>query len=552
MSVWLPTWSVDLVGRRASRSRDGAAGCRERERRDQEREAILLAREDHQREVVAGRCALAACAGVRVGMTVAHARALLGGARGVALRVERHDEAGDARALRALAQWAIRFSPRVAPDGADGLLIDVTGCERLYRGERRLINAVANSIERLGFRCRVAIAPTFGAAWAMARFGEGTRIVLEDGALEASLAPLPVRALRVDDQTIEMLGEVGVERVGEVMELPRDALPSRFGDGLLLGLDRALGRAIEVIEPVRASAPVEASRVFDGPVRRLEGVEACVRELLGLLCAQLERAESGVRRLSVVLERSDLEPLEMVFELSRPSRDERHLWSLVRVRLERAQLGFGVDRVVVRAGGRGAGSAGDDSAIGRLAHRQGACWIGSEDDEASMDAGRGERLVGELVDTLVSRVGRERVTRLEAAESHEPGRAYRRSDGATPTLNQRSDQGVGCAGRPSVLFERGEHAQVLAVTPDGPPYRVWWRGEMMDIVASVGPERIGGEWWKKGSDGATERRSDEGGMGGMGGWDYFRVQTDGGRWLWVCRGVGSRSGGAWFVRGEWV
>ena len=514
---------------------------------------------------------VAAKAGVRAGMTVAHARALLGG---IDVRVEPFDEEGDARALRALAQWAIRFSPIVATDEPDGLLIDATGCERLYRGQRRLLNAVTNSIERLGFRCRVAMAPTCTAAWALARFGHigsekagDGRIVVEDVDLESVLAPLPVRALRLSAETVEALGEVGVERIGQVLELPRDLLPSRFGEELLLAMDRATGRAIEVIEPVRPAAPLRAERVFAGPVTRVEGIEACTHELLSLLCAQLARQEGGVRRLVVVLDRSDMEQLELSLELSRPSRDVGHLWSLLRPKLERAHLGFGVDGVSLIA-----------ARAGRLAHRQGVCW--GEAGGEPIESGRGARLLGEMIDTLVARVGRERVTRIEGVESHEPERAFhhvgvmegraRRHEGTEARSGgkeqQRSEETEIMRGdRPSVLFGRAEEARVVSVTPDGPPYRVWWRGEEHEIVAAVGPERIGGEWWggekaRRHAGTKARRGEEEESVISCRAHDYFRVETGGGRWLWVRRAVGGGGGvggtgwgaSSWSVCGEWA
>ncbi len=72
----------------------------------------------------------------------------------------------------------------------------------------------------------------------------------------------------------------------------------------------------------------------------------------------------------------------------------------------------------------------------------------------------------------------------------------------------------------------------MALHPDGPVRRVRWEGRDHVILTSVGPERIGPEWWK----GREATR------------DYFRVQDEGGRWLWLFR---EADGGRWFVHGEW-
>jgi protein ImuB len=62
-----------------------------------------------------------------------------------------------------------------------------------------------------------------------------------------------------------------------------------------------------------------------------------------------------------------------------------------------------------------------------------------------------------------------------------------------------------------------------------------WRDTRWQVSACVGPERIGPEWWR-GAKPTPER-------------DYFAVQVQTGRWLWVCRQTGQR--GRWFVHGEW-
>jgi protein ImuB len=454
-------------------------------------------------------------------MTVAHARALVPGG---ALRVEPFDADADADALERLAGWALRFSPVVAVDPPDGLLIDATGSERLWHGERRLVNAVGNSIERLGFACRVAVAPTFAGAAAVARWGADPRVIVPAGALPDALGPLPVRALRVDEDTEDALAELGVERIGQALELPRDALPARFGEGLLLALDRALGLAMEPIDPVRPAPPPSASRAFDGPVRTPEPVALACEEALGLLCEQLERLESGARLVRLRIDRSDLDPVVVEVPLSRPSRDRRHLWSLLRPRVEGAHLGFGVDGVTLTA-----------ARVGALRHEQRSCWGGSGGGPGAEDG----RLLGELADTLAGRLGAARVTRAEAVDSHVPERAFR----AAPVVGRRVGLRRGSAPaspawRPTRLFDPPEAARVIAVTPDGPPYRVRWRGEEHPVAAAVGPERLAGEWW-----------ADPGSVIGGRAHDYFRVRTAGGRWLWLRREVGSSG---WVVHGEWA
>ena len=140
-------------------------------------------------------------------MDLAHARSLL--PTQPEAHVETHRPDRDAAALHALACRALRFSPLVAPDAPDGLWIDITGTERLHKGEDRLIRAVSGAMTRLGFGARVASASTYGCAWAVAHYGPHGLAIVAPGREREAIADLPVGALRLSPETADGLGEIG-------------------------------------------------------------------------------------------------------------------------------------------------------------------------------------------------------------------------------------------------------------------------------------------------------------------------------------------------------
>lgn len=451
-------------------------------------------------------------AGVRPGMTLAHARALVPPA---GLTVRPHQPERDLLALRALAERMLRFSPMVAPDPPDGLLMDITGCQRLFRGESRLLHAVADAAERIGFVARAAVAPTLGCAWAVARHGDGDRRRVRAGEIPRAIATLPTAGLRIALQTVAALAEVGIERIGHLFGLPRKELAQRFGGELLLRLDQAMGEAMELIEPVRPAPPPTVERVFDGPTTQIAAVESATRGLISDLCGALAQRERGATRLELTLARIHDRALCARLSLSRPCRDPRHLWALLRPRLERANLGWGVESISLTA---------SCSAI--IAHEQLEEWAdpagpaGSADDELAL---------GRAVDVLTERLGAPRIVRAEPVETHIPERGFRRASLGT--------RAAVCAPlpheRPSVLLDRPEAVRVMALTPDGPVSRVWWRDRELAVLSSIGPERIAPEWWRCP---APTR-------------DYFSIQDGSGRWLWVFRELET---GGWFLHGLWA
>jgi protein ImuB len=516
-------------------------------------DVLLLSRMEHQRPVVAACCDRAAMAGVRPGMTIADARALIRTVPPGGVRILDEDARRDAGALETLARWAARFSPIVAPDPPDGLLMNVTGCARVFRGERRLAKRVLGALGRFGFTARVAIAPTYGAAWAAARFVTRASCpwaVLESSDLPSALDALPVEALRLDEDLVHALDEVGIARIGELREVAcagRQTLPSRFGPDLLMRLDQALGMAIETIEPVREREPLRVERVLDGPTTDLETLGVVVRGLLESLREILERRGSGVRRIDAVFERPRLEPIVLTVSVGAPTRDVKHLWSLAWPRMERMNLGDGVEGVEVRA-----------VRVARLRDEQMVRWV----EDASVTRGEESRELGQLCDTVANRIGSERVLVARSVETHIPERGWEFEERADGARSHRLTPKAASTGgtlespeRPTLLLDPPEAILTIAGAGDAPPWRITWRGEEITVTRSVGPERIGEAWWDVGgalsdrSAGREERGRPRPELGGEMSRDYFRVQDQHGRWLWAFRRSGTNR---WFMHGVWA
>jgi len=446
-------------------------------------------------------------------MPVGEARGVLPPGDGV--RLLPADPARTREALRALALWSHRFSPVVATDEPDGLRCDATACPPLFGGEAAMMRTITRRLARLGFGARVALAPTYAAAWALARFASAKDPIVQEQDARAALAPLPVAALAADEETIISLAEVGVERLEHLLDLPRSALRARFGEALALRLDQALGLAFEPIEPVRERPPLRVGRAFNGPTKSPEGIDRTVRDLLERLCGRMEARQCGARRLVVTLERADLPPLALEKRLGRASRDARHLHALVRPDLERAQMGFGVEGIEVEA-----------IETPSIPHEQMEKWRGG-----APDAPRRRRL-GELVDTLSSRLSRDRVRTVEGVESHAPERVFRARAADESLEGKATPAAISPADRPTMLLRAPAPASVMAATPDGPVLGVRWRDEHAGVTACVGPERIAPEWWRR--PGPTR--------------DYFKVRLRTGQWLWIYREAET---GRWFVHGVW-
>ena len=462
--------------------------------------------------------AAAGAAGIAPGMTLADARALVPGLAAAAA-----DGHGDARALAALADWCLRFTPIAAVDGdaaggGGGLALDVTGCAHLYGGEAALLARVVGAVRGLGFTVRAALADTRRMAWAAARFlpeaGDGDGAIVPPGGARAVLAPLPAAALGLAPETARGLARLGLGRIGDLLEAPRGPLAARFGAAVARRLDQALGREAEAIAPRRPVPPYAESRVFSEPLIDHAGVSAAAAALLAALCRRLEAEGRGARRLVAALYRLDGARREAVVGTARANRDAAHLGRLLAPHLERLDLGFGVETMTLAAAlteplavaqvplmpdGRAAAAAGGPATLATLAT---------------------------LVDCLANRLGPANVVRLVPRESHLPERAVAALPAMAPAVKRpwRAD-----VKRPPRLFARPERIEAVAMVPDAPPVLFRWRGRPHRVACAEGPERIAAEWWRAAHD-LGSAHSDSNNFR-----DYYRVEDENGGRFWLYR-----------------
>jgi protein ImuB len=508
LSIYLPTWDVDLARRN---TQDGATPLKAARQ-----SALLLVIMQARQQVVARCCLVAQASGVVRGMSLAEARMLCD-----AVIEQPFDGAKSRAALERMAHWCARFSPVVSldttpldgfpEDTPDGFLLDITGEAHLFGSEELLLKEIAGWFKRLGLNARLAAAPTVGAAWALARFGPHRLTVVQEEQLAEALGPLPLAALRIDAETLENLQQVGVDRIDQLLKLPRESLRIRFGSDLLWRLDQAFGRIDERIVPLKPLEPLCVRRVFDGATTQLEAVTLTVQELIGEFAQRLLLKESGARKIRLELTRADAPPIACEITLGRPSRNEKHLWALLRPKVETMNMGHGVEVVTLTA-----------AWVEPIRHTQHDAWDAGAQDKRQME---------ELLDTLTNRLRREQVLRVHAHESHMPENA--RTFEPVQEEPTKCDAVLVLADRPSLLLDPPDPANAMALLPDHPPARLQWQGAEHRLKTGIGPERIITEWWQ---DGGFSTR------------DYFKVQTEGGQWLWVYRELESSR---WFVHGLW-
>lgn len=526
LSIWLARLSVDRWRR--------AHGCEPGAGPDAQPTALITETAHGPR--IAAVNAAGRAAGAQPGTMLADARTVC-----PQLQVAPADPAGDLAALEQLSVWAQRWGPWSALDPPDGVLVDITAAAHLFGGEARLIDDVHAAFARRGLAVRAAIAPTAGAAWALAHYGEAGAI-LDSGPVGEDrlrqLGELPVAALRLDADVLTVLRRLGLKRLGDLAAIAtgattraeaaaRDALQRRFRNrkspsaNPLIRLDQLLGRVPEPLLPVIApTLPLVQRRVLE-PIRHRELLDRVLADLAGDMVRELEARGEGARRLELGLWRVDGQVLVRRVELAAATRAPDHIARLFTERLGDVDAGFGIEMVRLRA-----------SWTEPLGLSQG-------DIEAAAQA-HGTSLAA-CIDRLSVRLGPAAVRRPVPVASHVPERAQSwHPPLAPPIAIMPGAQALPeLHRRPLKLLDRAEPIAVLYASPDGFPQQFRWRGAVREVARVEGPERIAPEWWRVKS---TARLR-----------DYYRIEDATGRRYWIYRSglAGDGRGGVpdWFLHG---
>jgi protein ImuB len=473
---------------------------------------LVLVGRDGARRVVTAVSRSAEHAGIRVGMALAKAHALVPG-----LVTMNAEPQADAAALQRLALWALQhYAPIVAADPPDGLVIDTTGTDHLHGGERTMLTGLVNRLAASGIAARVAIADTWGAAHAAARFLASPVLVLPEGEMIEAMARLPVAGLRIPAETVKGLRVLGFNRIGDLLAVPRAPLVLRFGPVFGRRLDQIEGRISEPVDPLRDPELVTVRRVFGEPIGAAETIARYTAGLVHDLCGALEKRGLGIRRVDLILHRVDDTLQAIRAGTARPVRDEKRLTRLLCDRIETIDPGFGIEVMSLTA-----------VHVEPLEMRQSVTsLIGEEEAD-----------IAGLVDLLANRIGARRLYRLMPVASDVPERSVRR---IAPLAPQDGSTWQDLWPRPSRLLAKPEEIEVMALLPDHPPAWFKWRGERRLVKRADGPERIFGEWWKRDAELVAVR-------------DYFRLEDEAGNRFWVFRSSGEdqlESGkGRWFLHG---
>jgi len=490
VSVWFPNIATDLIVRRYPIWRD---------------KPLALFSDSNSRLVVTAVNSVARIEGVRTGMTLADAQAVV-----TSLATLPHQLDDQKLGLEALARLMERVTPMAAIVGNDTLFLDMTGGTHLFGGESAFLEKLTNWLTKLGFSVRLALANTPGAAWAIAHYGD-TGTVAQQNKLNSTLAPLPITALRLPSKTSAKLKRLGINYIKDLIKLPRQALVRRFGIQVAQRIDQALGAVDEPISPETPKISLLVSLNFEEPITEQPALETALDHLLDKLIFRLATSDLGANLLDLTIKRVDGKNQVLSVGIAFPSREKTLLSRLFQEKLKTVEPGFGIDTIILSA-----------TSAEPVDHRQ-QDTLGANSTSSNA--------LEKLIDTLGNRLGFNAIQYFQPGESWRPGHDFHSAPIKSDKITN-DDWPTPPGPRPITLLSEPIRIQAEASPNHLEAPITLMRGSLKrQVCYAEGPERILPEWWIEDPTWPSPR-------------DYWQVEDEAGERLWIYR-----EKNAWYLHG---
>ena len=515
LSIYFPEWSLDIARKIYPETKD---------------KPLILVSKNH---IVKRYCKFCEKNGVREGLSLSAARAFVPNAV-----VKPFDPNRDFRAIYKLARWLHRFTPLVGIDReltfakdkstvnplCSGLILDLTGTERLYKEKEVAAELIFEKISGFGIKLKLAFSPTIGAAWAFSRFYNEKIFFSCSENYRHLLLELPLSLLRINHQVVKSLLDVGFSKIRDIVRIPAHELSKRFGKELLLRLDQAFGRTEERFQHIEEEEIFQAEKLFEIPLEKREWVVSSLVSLLESTIFILHRRKRKASLFRFEINYRNLDGSNgsvcRDFSLHTASSDLKHIVGIITPLIEKLSIPSGVTHIKVSAVSTEHSYENQENFL---------------NDENSHHIHKSSE---ELLNTFVAALGPGNLKQVELNQSYIPEKSFSFRPMSKSPVSKKQLRITETMERPSLLFPEPEAVVAISLVPDYPPVQIIWRGEPFKIRKGLGPERISEEWWNSSLEYGSDSFR-----------DYFKVQDENGRWLWVFRDGASLK---WFVHGAWA
>ena len=384
--------------------------------------------------------------GIYPSMTLNSAYALLPD-----LTVVEYNEQIEQNLLYRIGKWAMQFSSIVSVHEPNHILIEIAGSKKLFEGFSTLVHLIEEGLSKLGYNSQIGIAPTPLAANLLAR--ANIRLGITDRQrLKVAISQLPVSLLELPKDTIDGLSRSGMHQIGNVADVSPASLTRRFGCACVDYFDRLLGRHPDPRTPLRLGRTFEREFHLIQEIQDISALQFATQRMINELAAFLIAQDKGINTFQFSLHHEKHQSTELQLRFLQATSQARHLHQVLTERLAQVELVAPVCGLHLFA-----------DTFSDVDRDAADFFVKSRQQQKSL---------GEVIDQLCSRLGKEALYTLTTVDDHRPEKAWKKS-----FIDLPSDSAGDWPSRPLWLLKQPLQMQSDYHTVDSSAERIetgWW------------------------------------------------------------------------------
>jgi protein ImuB len=366
-----------------------------------------------------------------------------------------------------------QFSPRIEDAGcgtACAFVLDIAGTERLFGASAQLAERMRAALLSSGFRVSIAVSANFQAARMKAAATRGTTIIAE-GEEASALANLPITALHLPEDPLEIFAMWGIRTLDELAALPEIDLIARLGPDARTWRELARGVHPHLFEPIEAEFKLREFCEFETGVEEIDSLLFVGARMIDCLVA---RASDRALSLALVTAHMRLDggkSHQCVLRPAVPSADRKFLLKLLQLEIGAHPPQAAVASLELTA------------EAGRCGTVQLGLFTPQTPEPSRLDV---------TLARLRALVGEDRVGSPVLEDTHRPG-SFRMESFATTNPERKREPGV-----PRMALRRVRPpVPIRVIQRESRPaeFRDWQN--RFEVTSAYGPWRTSGCWWSE-------------------------------------------------------
>ena len=526
----------------------------------------------NQNKLLSSLNEVAEYSGLKVGMNIHEAHAIC-----PSLITKDKDIQKEYNFIKFLANWSIKFTPLVAIEKPDSLMLDISGCAHLFNGEKKLIDNITIDLNHMGISVFSGLADNPILARALARFGINEQLeythkqtntpgslvnhetratrskfikryqdnsqyyshlrkksnldivkqIAQPGMVSQILDKMPIESLYLNDTEIDEIKDIGILKIGDISNIPYKILRRRFGPKIVTQLKKALGKEPEIIPTFTPEVKFSYLLKLEEPIDSVSDILKVFERLVKLLCERLKSKNQGTKEIYVVLNKIDNTRKIIKIETAKLTSQKETFTQLFKIKIQKIKTEFGIGSIQILTT-KASILLPFQHSLDIIVEKKTKLFLTSQEEDS----------IKNLISRLGTKLGFKAITYLQPEESHIPEKNYQSisANCYPPNIIWPCPKYP----RPALLFKPEPIKIIKTVRTEKMPKLFVWKYREYNLINHFGPERIAPEWWLDNPDWRSGIR------------DYWRVESICGTKLWLFETKNTKSKNNWFIHGSFV